>query len=189
MNALVSPLASARAGATAPGERPPTPRAANDAWESLLRAQATLMGGFEAGGDFDPLSAREYDVLYHLSRSEQGRLPMRELVTGALVSQPSMSRLVDRLAAAGWVRREPDAHDGRAIVVVLTPRGRELQREVGRRHVRSITDRFAVLSEQEARVLRALCVRLIEHDAPGGGPATAAPAPDDPTTPAWEDAS
>src|SRR5699024_10224474 len=77
MNALVSPLASARAGATAPGERPPTPRAANDAWESLLRAQATLMGGFEAGGDFDPLSAREYDVLYHLSRSEQGRLPMR----------------------------------------------------------------------------------------------------------------
>ncbi|WP_370517362.1 MarR family winged helix-turn-helix transcriptional regulator [Pseudactinotalea sp. HY160] len=163
-------------------DRPPTPRAASAAWEALLRAQASLMAGFEAGGDFDPLSAREYDVLFRLAGAPGGRLAMRELVTGALVSQPGISRLVDRLTAAGLTRREPDARDGRAIVVVLTPRGRALQRELGRRHVRSITARLAPLSEREARLLQALCTRLTD--------ALAVPDhADRPDRTAWEDAS
>lgn len=185
MNTTLERLAPAGVpGGSGPAGRAPLPATASAAWESLLRAQATLMRRFEAGGDFEPLSAREYDVLYNLARSPEGRLPMRELVTGALVSQPSMSRLVDRLAAAGWARREADPRDGRAIVVVLTPRGRELQREVGRRHVRSITAALAVLSEDEARALQSLCTRLVDaadHVATGNAAI--------PTAPTWEDAS
>jgi DNA-binding MarR family transcriptional regulator len=39
-------------------------------------------------------------------------------------SQPGFSRLVQRMETDGLVRRERDRHDGRAIVVVTTRKGR-----------------------------------------------------------------
>ena len=41
-----------------------------------------------------------------------------------------MTLTLDRLAAAGWVRRSPDQGDGRRVVVELTPEGRRLALEV-----------------------------------------------------------
>ena len=37
-----------------------------------------------------------------------------------------MTLTLDRLEAAGWVRRSPDPADGRRVVVELTGRGRSL---------------------------------------------------------------
>jgi DNA-binding MarR family transcriptional regulator len=41
-----------------------------------------------------------------------------------------MTLTLDRLAAAGWVRRAPDEQDRRRIVVSLTPEGRRLAERV-----------------------------------------------------------
>jgi DNA-binding MarR family transcriptional regulator len=43
-----------------------------------------------------------------------------------------MSLTLDRLEAAGLVRRSPDAADGRRVVVTLTPRGLRLAENVNR---------------------------------------------------------
>ena len=76
------------------------------------------------------LSMREYDVLYTLAKCEA---PARlgELQQGVLLSQPALSRLVDRLEARGLVARSSDQTDGRAVRVTLTPAGKELQQTVG----------------------------------------------------------
>src|SRR5690625_3584834 len=129
------------------------------AWEALLRAQAHLMKRFEQAGDFQPLSAREYDVLFNLV-SGDGCLPMKDLVHNALVSQPSLSRMVDRLMAKGLVKRVANTHDRRAIDVEITKEGRAMQREIGRKHVRTIAQELSPLSNQELDQLTALCTKL-----------------------------
>jgi DNA-binding MarR family transcriptional regulator len=133
---------------------------ANDAWEALLSAHAVLMKRFAAQDDWSQISMREYDVLYTLSKCLE---PVRilELNRHVLLSQPALSRLVDRLAERGLVLRQPDPADGRSVRLSLTPAGRVLQREVGRRHARSVARALtAELSPEELRQLEAICLKL-----------------------------
>lgn len=135
-------------------------KTAAPAWEALFRAQVHLMRHFEESKDFAPLSSREYDVLFTLARCG-GAARMRDLVPHLLLSQPSLSRMVDRLTSDGLLERRIADGDGRGVIVALTGRGAELQRRVGRRHVRSISSRLdAQLTEDEQIELRRLCAKL-----------------------------
>ena len=86
---------------------------ANAAWEAMLSAHATLMKQFAAEDIWAEASMREYDVLYTLSKCT-APIRLSELNRHVLLSQPALSRLVDRLAARGLVGRRPDAGDGAA---------------------------------------------------------------------------
>lgn len=112
-------------------------RAAALAWEELFRAQVAIMRRLQRDPIWDRVSLREYDVLFTLSTAPDG-LRLRDLAESGLLSQPSLSRMVERLEDAGWVRRAPAPGDGRGVLVTLTDEGAALQREVGRRHVQAI---------------------------------------------------
>lgn len=47
---------------------PSSTERAVDAWEALFRAQVSLMRRFTADDIWDPISLREYDVLFTLSK-------------------------------------------------------------------------------------------------------------------------
>ena len=112
-------------------------RIANEAWEALFRAQATIAGELAAGTDWGELLPREYGVLYALSTAPNG-LRITELGEDVLLTQPGMSRLVARLEARGLVWRGDDPDDARACRVRLTSAGAELQRTVGLGHGRLV---------------------------------------------------
>src|SRR6201988_3479797 len=97
-------------------------RIANEAWEALFRAQATIAQELNAGEVWGELLPREYGVLYALSAAPEG-LRITELGEDVLLTQPGMSRLVARLEARGLVRREDDPDDARAQRVRLTEAG------------------------------------------------------------------
>jgi len=133
---------------------------ANDAWEALLTAHAVLMKQFAAEDIWDDVSMREYDVLYALSK-DPGPLRMSELNRHVLLSQPALSRLVDRLAERGLVERCPDPADGRGVRLSLTGAGRARQREIGRRHARGVARAMtAGLDHGELAQLAAICRKL-----------------------------
>ncbi|MGH3154630.1 MAG: MarR family winged helix-turn-helix transcriptional regulator [Streptosporangiaceae bacterium] len=139
---------------------PAGPHLANDAWEALLSAHAVLMKQFAAEDIWTDVSMREYDVLYTLSKCDT---PIRisELNRHVLLSQPALSRLVDRLAERGLVARRPDPADGRSVLLSLTAPGRATQRQVGRRHARSVARAMtAGLDPGELRQLEAVCLKL-----------------------------
>lgn len=150
---------------------------ANGAWEALLTAHATVMKEFAAGDLWLEVSMREYDVLYTLSKCPQ---PVRisELHRHVLLSQPAMSRLVDRLAGRGLVHRQPDPADGRSSLLALTGAGRALQRDVGRRHARDVARALtARLDRADLRQLETICRKLAgEPAAPPVPPVPPAPA-------------
>lgn len=68
----------------------------------------------------------EFDVLAALRRSgEPYQLSPGRLLQETMVTSGTMTNRVDRLAARGLVRRGPDPHDGRGVVVTLTRAGLE----------------------------------------------------------------
>jgi DNA-binding MarR family transcriptional regulator len=138
---------------------------ANDAWEALLSAHASLMKRFAAEDIWQDVSMREYDVLYTLSKCREP-LRMSELHRHVLLSQPALSRLVDRLADRGMIERCPDPADGRVVRLSLTGAGREVQRRIGRRHARGVARAVtAGLSPAEIRELETICLKLARQPA------------------------
>ncbi|WNV84472.1 MarR family winged helix-turn-helix transcriptional regulator [Umezawaea sp. Da 62-37] len=134
---------------------------AAESWEALFRAQSALLRRFAADDVWDPISLREYDVLFTLSRTPDHRARLRDLNREVLLSQPSLSRMVERLSEAGLVRRESDRSDGRGTVVVLTDAGLAMQRSVGRRHAAGIRRYVGqALDDEELLALQRLCDKL-----------------------------
>ncbi|HEV2252004.1 MAG TPA: MarR family transcriptional regulator [Streptosporangiaceae bacterium] len=137
---------------------------ANDAWEALLSAHAVLMKQFAAEDIWADVSMREYDVLYTLSKCPE---PIRisELNRHVLLSQPALSRLVDRLAERGLVDRRPDPADGRGVRLALTPAGRAVQRQIGRQHARGVARAMtAGLDPAELNQLETICLKLAQQN-------------------------
>jgi len=139
---------------------------ANDAWEALLSAHAGLTKQFAAQDIWQDLSMREYDVLYTLSKCPAPER-MGELNRHLLLSQPALSRMVDRLVDRGLVQRQTDPADGRGVLLALTDAGLALQRQIGRRHARGVARAMTQeLTPAELRQLEALCLKLARTPAP-----------------------
>jgi DNA-binding MarR family transcriptional regulator len=137
-------------------------RLANDAWESLLTAHAEMMRLFATEAIWGEVSQREYDVLYTLSKC-RGPIRLGELNRRVLLSQPALSRMVDRLVERGLMRREVDASDGRGVLLGLTAEGREQQRRTGRPHALSVARAMrAALGDEELAELTVLCRKLVD---------------------------
>jgi DNA-binding MarR family transcriptional regulator len=137
-------------------------RLANNAWEALLSAHAVLLREFAAERIWRDLSMREYDVLYTLSKCA-APIRLSELNRHVLLSQPALSRMVDRLVARGLIVRAADPADRRGVQLALTEAGLTAQREIGRQHARSVTRAMTSrLNAAELWQLERLCVKLAQ---------------------------
>lgn len=150
-------------------------KSAISAWESLFRAQVTVMRTLSAEFPRDAdLSLTEYDVLHTISKQENRSIRMRDLRTQVLLTQPSVSRLVDRLIERGLLSKCPEPDDGRGAIVRLSDAGYELYRHCAVQHGRSIIDHVgSALTPEELAQLEALCEKLRRSvDGAGAPPVT-----------------
>ena len=132
-----------------------------EAWEALFRAQVSVLRQLNAEFPADGLSLNEYDVLFNLARVPDRRLRIRDLNRALLITQPSVSRLVDRLVSQQLVRKEHDPVDGRGTIVCLTDAGFDLFRTVAVVHAESIHRRVGgALSDDELMTLTTLSDKL-----------------------------
>ena len=139
----------------------PSKRAVVDAWEALFRAQVSILRDINADFPAEQLTIVEYDVLFNLSKLPDWAARPRDLTPLLLVSQPSVSRMIDRLVDRGLVTKAPDPDDGRGTVVTLTQAGYERFRRVAVVHSETIAKRFGDrLDDQELAQLIELCDRL-----------------------------
>ena len=131
------------------------------ALESLFRAQVAIMRTLAAEFPTRDISFNEYDVLFNLSRQPNRELRLRDLNKHVLLTQPSVSRLVDRLVARGLVAKEPEPSDARGTVIRLTDTGYDMFRRVAVDHMKTITDRVGGrLTSEELETLVRLCDKL-----------------------------
>jgi DNA-binding MarR family transcriptional regulator len=133
-----------------------------DAAKALMRARNAIVERIEqalAADDLPPLSW--YDVLCALDEADDGRLRPRDLAFAVALTRSGLTRLLDRIHAAGLVERRECPSDRRGHLVELTPSGRKTLSLMRPVHNRALEAGFASLvTDQEARDLADLMDRV-----------------------------
>ena len=101
-----------------------------------------------------------FEVLLRLARSEDGRLSMSALAEQVALTTGGVTRLLNRMIAAGYVERRPCPTDRRVTFAVLTPAGREKAEEAAAVQARDLEEVFTRFSAEDRRILDALLDRL-----------------------------
>ena len=112
-------------------------------WRDVLRVRAHVVANLEEelqGRVGFPLTW--FDVLHHLSGAPGGKMRLQDLADKLLFSRSGLTRLIDRIEAAGFVEREPDPHDRRGVSAVLTRAGCGALRRAGPTHDQGIDSYF-----------------------------------------------
>jgi DNA-binding MarR family transcriptional regulator len=133
-------------------------------WPLFLTTHAVLVGRIEARLAEAGLPELDwYDVLWALERAPRARLRMHELAALTVISRSNLTRLVDRLEAAGLVARDRDRADRRGAYAVLTGAGRAMRRRMWKVYGEAIDALFdRHLTTAETRQLRAILLRVLK---------------------------
>lgn len=91
-----------------------------------------------------------------------GARPLGELAAAEQVTAPTMSRLVSRLEAEGWVKRESAGSDGRVVNVRATPKAQRALHAGRQRRVDHVRALLRGSSEVEWKRIEA-AVELVER--------------------------
>ncbi|MQW76656.1 MarR family transcriptional regulator [Nocardioides sp. dk4132] len=118
-------------------------------WRALLMGVTLLLDRLDDDlqESFD-LSMVEYEILVRLSESD-GRMRMARLADGLAHSRSRVTHTIKRMEKAHLVRREASTEDGRGIVAVMTPAGRELLVRAAPVHVQGVRDHLVDLVSAE----------------------------------------
>ena len=104
------------------------------------------------GSDLEP---RQYQLLLALKGLPPGaRARVGELAEQLQIQHHSAVELVDRLEGSGLVRRQRGTKDRREVLVVLTPAGERVLRELVLHHRAELSSRGPALIEALRRVLQ-----------------------------------
>jgi DNA-binding MarR family transcriptional regulator len=132
------------------------------AWAQLLRAHSALTRRFSTELlTMHGLTLSAYEVLLHLAHAPDQRLRRVDLAESVLLTPSGITRLLDGLERAGYVRRATSNQDARVSYAVLTVEGYEKLRTAAPDHVGSIRELFGKhFSSDELETLRELLGRL-----------------------------
>ena len=134
------------------------------AWPVFLATHSRLMERIEdalAVGKLPPLAW--YDVLWELEKAPAQRLRMHELAERIVLSRSHLTRLADRLEAAGLLHREPCPDDRRGSFCVITPAGLDARATMWPVYGEQIEALFGRhLSATEAEVLVKAMTRMLQ---------------------------
>ncbi|MEW2505517.1 MarR family winged helix-turn-helix transcriptional regulator [Amycolatopsis sp. CA-161197] len=101
-----------------------------------------------------------FEVLIRLARSEGGQLTMSALANEVALTTGGITRLIDRIEAAGYVERRPCPTDRRVAYAAITDAGRKVLDQAATVHARNLRTAFAAFSEADLDTLDGLLDRV-----------------------------
>ena len=134
-----------------------------NAWRGFLNAHAQITRRISrdlAEADLPDLTW--YDLLWALYRQPSRALRVNELAREVVLSPTAMSRFVDRVENAGYVRREPDPDDRRALQIVVTDAGVDLVRRMWPIYARGIEEHFAAHLGRSPAAVRRMFAAMVD---------------------------
>ena len=93
---------------------------------ALLRLHDRLNGTFSALFKEAGLTQAQYNVLRILNGAPKGGVSCQYVGERLLTRVPDVTRLIDRMVAAGLVSRERSTEDRRVVLIAITAQGRKL---------------------------------------------------------------
>lgn len=108
-----------------------------------------------------------YDVMIRLGRSPAGHLTMSQLAGEVSLTSGGITRLVDRMVAAGYLERSGCPTDRRSVYVALTPEGSRKLEEATAEHLRGLDRHLLAPLDEADRVSLAAALRKLRDSAQG----------------------
>lgn len=127
----------------------------------LVEAQSSL--GRQLGRLLEQhagVSHAEFEVLLRVSRASDGRISMGALAAQVALTSGGITRLVDRMTAAGLLERVPCPTDRRVAFAALTTEGERTLQQALEVHAANLRQVFSGFSAADLRRLDALLDRL-----------------------------
>lgn len=133
------------------------------AWRSFITAYARLTDVLERELQAErDMPLTWYDVLVVLQEAPDQQLRMHDLAEQVLLSRAGLTRLVDRMTAAGLVERIPCPEDRRGTYVRITDVGREANLEAAPVHLGGVREHFTRhLSAKELAAMKTAFDRVL----------------------------
>lgn len=136
----------------------------NRAWPIFLATHSRLIERIEEAltrAKLPPLAW--YDVLWELEKAPDQRLRMHDLAKRVVLSRSNLTRLADRLVAAGLLHREPCPDDRRGSYCVITQAGLDARKAMWPVYGEQIERLFAChLNAAETEVLIKAMTRMLK---------------------------
>ncbi len=136
------------------------PRVDPDEVAGQLRLAVTKLTRILRYQDPSGLSATQSSALATVAG--HGPLTLGDLAAREHVTPPTITRVVDKLAHAGLVERTPAPHDGRVVLVALTPAGNRWVDETRSRKTAWLAERLQDMPGADVRCL-ANAARILSH--------------------------
>lgn len=139
-------------------------RGSIEAWEALSRCHVSVTRVLQRSVNLHGLSRREFEVLATLYTADRSGLRLRDLNSHVLLTQSSLSRMLERLESKGLVSRRQDAQDLRGVRVTLTNEGSDLYEAISVGHDQMVAELISTaLDPEEIRVLTRLNERVHQY--------------------------
>ncbi len=131
-------------------------------WVAFLRTHAAIKRRLNAdlleGHD---LTLSDYEVLFRLSRAEDGVMRRVDLASSVLLTASGITRLLDGLERAGLVEKASCPSDARVTYAKLTDAGTRKLAEAAKTHLAGVEELFTGrYSDEELESLGELLSRL-----------------------------
>ncbi len=129
-----------------------------NAYIKLMRAADTVTGCLSRSLAEENLTISQFgtlEALFHLGPQNQKEIGKKLLKTGG-----NITLVVDNLEKRGFIKREQDPNDGRAVIVDLTIDGQKFIEEYFPKHLQEIVNEFEILDESEKNELARICKKL-----------------------------
>lgn len=140
-------------------------------WRAYLQMQGQLAARLNRQLQADcGLSLADYEVLVHLTDTQDGRLRPFELARGLQWEQSRLSHHLNRMQNRGLVTRQECREDGRGAFVVLTAAGRRSIEAAAPGHVDTVRRLFFDgLTRDQVLILEQLSTQVLarldtDHD-------------------------
>ncbi len=102
-----------------------------EAWKALAKAHRLALAKIEADLKSEKLPPLIwYDVLLEVENSGDNGIRPIELEHAMLLAQYNLSRLLQRIEDAGYIKRNQCQEDGRGQIIFITPAGKNIRRKI-----------------------------------------------------------
>jgi len=140
-------------------QRRPFPSVAQEGVVSVMRTADLLRRQMAALVEPFGITVQQFNVLRILRGGGPDGLPTLEVGARMVEETPGITRLLDRLEAKGWVRRQRCPKDRRQHLCWITQQGRELLASLDEPVLRSSNESLKGLTRDEQSAL----VRLLDQ--------------------------
>jgi DNA-binding MarR family transcriptional regulator len=131
-----------------------------DLWRSMASSWKRLQHGAEKNLLRIDLSVAELRILRVLR--EQGSSPMNRFAAETMLSQPSITGLVDKLEERGLVERVRSREDRREVLIAITEKGNQTYSKGMDLHRQFVEKALSALEDDEAKSLVSLLKKLAD---------------------------